>query len=71
MEIEIVMILLGAILSAQGAQTIAVWVKFSSIEKRFSSLEQRIEKTNCPFGGCPLYERARTEAVRDRDIPRD
>mgnify|MGYP001610760041 CR=1 FL=1 len=54
--------LLGVILTAIFSQSIAVWVKFSNLEKK-------ITENKCPFGQCPLYERARSEAVNERKLP--
>ena len=61
MEEGLITTLLGVILTAIISQTTAVWV-------RFSSLEKKIEATKCPFGECPIYERAKDEASRPREL---
>ena len=35
---------------------------------RLGKMEGSIKKSACPFGSCPLYERARTEAVKERTL---
>ncbi len=61
MDTDVILVLLGIILTSIISQTTAVWV-------RFSSLEKKMEKNKCPFGECPLYERAKTEAVEERKL---
>ncbi len=61
METDVILVLLGIILTAIITQTTAVWVKFLSLEKK-------IMESKCPFGKCPLYERARDEAVAARNL---
>ena len=61
MDIGLITTLLGVILAGMFSQTVAVWVKFSHLEKK-------ITESKCPFGECPLYERARTEAVDERKL---
>ena len=51
--------LLGVILTAIFSQSVAVWVKFSNLEKK-------ITENKCPFGQCPLYARSIEEAVPSR-----
>jgi len=47
--------LLGVIIASIISQTVAVWT-------RFASLEKKITENKCPFGNCPLYLRAQTDA---------
>mgnify|MGYP001588059185 CR=1 FL=1 len=61
MDIGLITTLLGVILAGMFSQTVAVWVKFSHLEKK-------ITESKCPFGGCPIFERAKDEAVADRKI---
>ena len=72
MDIGLITTLLGVIIASIISQTVAVWVKFSNIEKRLvenrAYLEKKIDESKCPFGRCPLYERARAEAVSDREM---
>ena len=58
---ETITTLLGVIITAIFSQSVAVWI-------RFGSLEKKITESKCPFGQCPLYERARLEAVSERKI---
>ena len=64
--------LLGIIIASIISQTIAVWVKFSNIEKKLAEnrayLEKKIDESKCPFGRCPLYDRAPPETVSDREM---
>ena len=53
--------LLGIIIASILSQTVAVWVKFSTLEKK-------IEGNKCPFGACPIFERAKFEAVSERVV---
>ena len=72
METGLITTLLGIIIASIFSQTTAVWVKFNSLEKKMTenngNLEKKINESKCPFGQCPLYERAKTEAVPDRRI---
>jgi len=61
METDIILILLGVILTAISSQTIAVWVKFGNLEKKMN-------ENRCPFGKCPMFERAKEEAVKERHL---
>ena len=72
MDSGLITTLLGVIIASIISQTIAVWVKFGSVEKRLAdnraALEAKIDKTKCPFGECPIFERAKTEAVSERSV---
>jgi len=72
MDTDVILVLLGIILTSIISQTTAVWVKFISLEKRLAEirvyLEKKIDQNKCPFGNCPLYERARSEAASERTI---
>ena len=35
---------------------------------RLGKMEGSIKKSACPFGNCPLYERAKDEASKPREI---
>lgn len=61
MDINGIFTLLGVIIASIFSQTVAVWVKFTNLEKK-------ITENKCPFGQCPLYERAKEEAVADRKL---
>ena len=61
METGLITTLLGVIIASIISQTTAVWIKFNSLEKK-------VLENKCPFGNCPLYERAKTEAVNDRKL---
>lgn len=61
METDVILVLLGSILTAIISQTTAVWVKFNSLEKK-------INEAKCPFGKCPIFERAQVEASEKRNI---
>ena len=63
-DIGLITTLLGIILTSILSQTVAVWVKFSHLEKK-------IETNKCPFGKCPLYERAKIEAASERKVVGD
>lgn len=72
MDTGLITTLLGIIIASIISQTTAVWVKFNSLEKKMAenknSLEKKLDAGKCPFGQCPLYERARAEAVAERKI---
>lgn len=65
--------LLGILIASVISQTMAVWVKFSHLEsaarKKFAELEMKLKENKCPFGICPVFERAKSEAApgRERD----
>ena len=72
MDTGLITTLLGVILAGMFSQTVAVWVSLGDIRKKLvenrASLEKKIDENRCPFGSCPLYQRAKEEAVADRKI---
>lgn len=64
MELSLIATLLGVILTSIITQTAAVWIKVGNLEKK-------LDTNRCPFGKCPLYERAKSEAVEDRRVIKD
>jgi hypothetical protein len=53
------LVLIPVFIGIIGSQA-AIWFKLGSLE--------RAVKTTCPFGKCPVFERAAKEAAPKRDV---
>lgn len=61
MNESILSALVGGLIIAFLAQAALVW-------RAIGKLEVAVKQKACPFGDCPVYQRAKTEAVEPRHI---